>query len=123
LDNDLTNYANKGKQNNSGNGSLMRLAPIPVAFSKDLKTAMDMSGKSSLITHNGLEAQECCRLLAAIIVALINRGDDQIQTKGEGKKEKSENHPKWKQVIDKVCAEFESDIKSVTHLAKSEQEP
>ncbi len=45
-----------------------------------------MSEKSSLITHNGLEAKECCRLMAAIIVALINREDDQIQAKGSGKK-------------------------------------
>ncbi len=28
-------YAEKGKQSNNGNGSLMRLAPIPVAFSSD----------------------------------------------------------------------------------------
>ncbi len=61
--------------------------------------------------------------MAAIIVALINRGDDPIQTKGSGNKEKSENLPKWKQVIDKVCYEFKSKEESVMHLAKSEQEP
>lgn len=49
-----TEYANQGKQNNSGNGSLMRLAPIPVAFSDNVQEAMRLSELSSLTTHNGL---------------------------------------------------------------------
>jgi hypothetical protein len=34
---------------------------------------MKHSALQSLTTHNGLEAKECCRLLAALIVNLIQR--------------------------------------------------
>lgn len=36
-------FTEKGTQNNSGNGSLMRLAPIPVAFRFSKEAAMKYS--------------------------------------------------------------------------------
>lgn len=50
-------YVQEGDQFNNGNGSLMRLAPIPVAFYDDSEKAIDLSVKQSLTTHNGLEAK------------------------------------------------------------------
>lgn len=35
-----TPYAEEGNQYNNGNGSLMRLAPVPVAYSNDLSKAI-----------------------------------------------------------------------------------
>jgi hypothetical protein len=35
----------------------MRLAPVPVAYANNLKDGIDNSGKQSLTTHNGLEAE------------------------------------------------------------------
>lgn len=51
----------------------MRLAPIPVAFSDNTQKGILFAGLQSLTTHNGIEAQECCRLMAAIIIGLMNR--------------------------------------------------
>lgn len=55
----------------------MRLAPVPVAYSDDYEKAVNYSGLQSLTTHNGNEAQECCRLMASIIVGLIHRKDEE----------------------------------------------
>lgn len=51
----------------------MRLAPLPVAFSNQPEKAVALSALQSLTTHNGVEAAECCRLMASILVTLINR--------------------------------------------------
>ena len=65
----------------------MRLAPVPLCFLDDEENAMKYSGLSSRTTHNGQEAKECSRLLALILLRLINR--------------KSEEN--WKEVLDKAC--------------------
>jgi ADP-ribosyl-[dinitrogen reductase] hydrolase len=70
-------FTDKGNQQNNGNGSLMRLAPIPIAFRSNKEEAMKYSGLQSLTTHNGLEAAECSRLLAGLIVTLINRRSEE----------------------------------------------
>jgi ADP-ribosyl-[dinitrogen reductase] hydrolase len=49
-------YTEAGDRFNNGNGSLMRLAPIPVAFSHQLERGVLFSGLQSLTTHNGIEA-------------------------------------------------------------------
>ena len=66
-------YTEEGDRFNNGNGSLMRLAPFPVAFREEPEKAIEYSGLQSLTTHNGVEAQECCKLMADIIVSLIHR--------------------------------------------------
>ena len=58
---------------NNGNGSLMRLGPVPIAYHRDIERAMEVALQQSKTTHNGDEAGECCRLLASIISNLINR--------------------------------------------------
>lgn len=47
-------FTDKGDGFNNGNGSLMRLAPIPVAFSDNIEKAIEYSGLQSLTTHNGI---------------------------------------------------------------------
>ena len=69
-------YTAKEDQFNNGNGSLMRLAPLPVAFSNQPEKAVALSALQSLTTHNGEVAAECCRLMASILVTLINRPKD-----------------------------------------------
>jgi ADP-ribosylglycohydrolase len=61
----------------AGNGSLMRLAPVPIFYRYDAKTAREMAFESSLTTHPGPLAAEACALYAHLIVrALERRGDD-----------------------------------------------
>jgi len=49
-----TDYCIKGDCFNNGNGSLMRLAPISIAYRKNIENAMEISMLSSRTTHNGL---------------------------------------------------------------------
>ncbi len=53
---DQESYTDPGDGFNSGNGSLMRLAPIPIAFRNKPEEAADLSASSSYTTHNGVEA-------------------------------------------------------------------
>ena len=56
----------------SGNGSLMRLAPIPIYFHSDIDIARKYAFESSFTTHPGYIAAEACSLMAYIIVAAIH---------------------------------------------------
>jgi ADP-ribosyl-[dinitrogen reductase] hydrolase len=66
-------FCEEGDGFNNGNGSLMRLAPVGVAVREEGR-GMDVAARQSRTTHNGEEAMECCRLLALILIRLINRG-------------------------------------------------
>jgi ADP-ribosyl-[dinitrogen reductase] hydrolase len=55
----------------AGNGSIMRLAPVPLFFFPDIKEGIRFSGESSRTTH-GLEVCiDACRVLGAMIFAAI----------------------------------------------------
>jgi len=54
-----------------GNGSLMRLVPVPLAFSSHPELAIDLSGLSSRTTHGSPEAIDTCRYLGALIVGAL----------------------------------------------------
>ena len=55
----------------SGNGSLMRLAPIAIFHSSDERAAMHYARESSYTTHPGKIAAECCALQAFLIARAI----------------------------------------------------
>ncbi|MFP4655371.1 MAG: ADP-ribosylglycohydrolase family protein [Methanohalobium sp.] len=54
------------------NGSLMRLAPVPLAFAKKPEIAIKKSGDSSRTTHNSKIAVDACRYMAALIIGALN---------------------------------------------------
>ncbi len=64
----------ENSENTSGNGSLMRLAPVPIAFAKlnSIEEAEIFAANQSKVTHSGEEASEACRLLTNLIINLIN---------------------------------------------------
>ncbi len=62
----------------AGNGSIMRLVPVPMAFVGNPKVAISNAAESSRTTHGAIEAIDACRYLAALIVGAL---------KGEEKKE------------------------------------
>ena len=70
---------NFSKQEN-GNGSLMRLSPLPIAFAKSnvpfheeiIKECLKIAKEQSLSTHNGIEAYQCCMVLSYLIIKNIN---------------------------------------------------
>jgi ADP-ribosyl-[dinitrogen reductase] hydrolase len=57
--------------NTAGNGSLMRLAPVPLFFSNDPAEAIEKSAESSRTTHGTREAVDACRYFAALLVGAL----------------------------------------------------
>jgi ADP-ribosyl-[dinitrogen reductase] hydrolase len=55
----------------AGNGSLMRLAPVPMAFAADPDLATRLSGDSSRTTHAAPAAVDACRFYAGLIVGAL----------------------------------------------------
>lgn len=56
----------------AGNGSIMRLAPVPMFFGKDAGQAIEKSGESSRTTHGAKTCIDACRYLAGLIVGLLD---------------------------------------------------
>lgn len=56
----------------AGNGSIMRLAPVPLFFAPDLDAAVSNSAESSRTTHGAEEAVDACRYLGALICGAAN---------------------------------------------------
>jgi ADP-ribosyl-[dinitrogen reductase] hydrolase len=58
----------------SGIGSIMRLAPVPIFFSGSLPDALEFARRSSRTTHPGDTAAEACAFLAFLLHRALNRG-------------------------------------------------
>ena len=56
----------------AGNGSLMRLAPVPLFFATDPEEAIAKAGESSRTMHGALAAVDACRYYAGLIVGALN---------------------------------------------------
>ena len=65
-------YKPKKKSNNSGNGSLMRLTPIAICFSKDPPLARKYGGESNLTDHPGTMGSDACFFLNFMIARAIH---------------------------------------------------
>lgn len=63
----------------SGNGSIMRLAPVPIFFSNlypnNIPELMDFAGQSSSTTHGSPSCVSACQYMTLILAALIE-GED-----------------------------------------------
>ena len=55
----------------AGNGSLMRLAPVPMWFAPDLAQVRAMARASSRTTHAAPEALDCCELYAELLLRAL----------------------------------------------------
>jgi ADP-ribosyl-[dinitrogen reductase] hydrolase len=63
----------------AGNGSLMRLAPVPLAFAKDPRVAIERCADSSRTTHAAPTAIDACRYYGGLIVgALMGVSKEQL---------------------------------------------
>ena len=71
-------YCGPTNPQTAGNGSLMRLAPVPLFFAQKPETAIILSGQSSRTTHQAVISIDACRYLGALIVGAVNgtRKDD-----------------------------------------------
>ena len=65
-------FSGSTEANAAGNGSIMRLAPVPIAFAANPYEAMRLAGESSRTTHGARTCVDACRYLAGLIVGAIN---------------------------------------------------
>ena len=65
-------YAGSSDPYSAGNGSLMRLAPVPMYFAGDAAEAISRSADSSRTTHGAEEAVDACRYFAGLLVGALN---------------------------------------------------
>ncbi len=68
---DNNTFAGKTADKYGGNGSLMRLAPIPLAYAKDPMRAIHLAGEMSRTTHGAREPVDACRYYAGLIVGAL----------------------------------------------------
>jgi len=67
----------------AGNGSIMRLAPVPMRYAREPSEAIARSAESSRTTHGAVEAVDACRYLAGLLVGLLTgRSKVEVLTPG-----------------------------------------
>jgi ADP-ribosylglycohydrolase len=55
----------------AGNGCIMRLAPVPLAFARRPQEAIERAAESSRTTHGARACVDACRYFAALIVGAV----------------------------------------------------
>jgi ADP-ribosylglycohydrolase len=68
-------YAGSTHPRSAGNGSIMRLAPVPLFFAPHHEQAIYLSGESSRTTHGLPICVDACRYLGALLVGALNGAD------------------------------------------------
>ncbi len=62
----------------SGNGSIMRLAPVPIFYQHSLNDATEFAGESSRTTHGSDLCIDACRYLSTVLVHLMNGNEKSV---------------------------------------------
>jgi ADP-ribosyl-[dinitrogen reductase] hydrolase len=65
-------YSGSTDPQSAGNGSIMRLAAVPMFFAADTTKAVHYSAESSSTTHAAAECLDACRLFGAVLVRALN---------------------------------------------------
>jgi len=65
-------YAGSTDTYSAGNGSLMRLAPVPLFFRANPAEAIHYAGESSRTTHGAMTCVDACRYMAGLILGALN---------------------------------------------------
>ena len=64
-------YCGSTDPKTAGNGSIMRLAPVPLFYAENPEEAVQKSGESSRTTHGAVEAVDACRYLGVLIAGAV----------------------------------------------------
>jgi ADP-ribosyl-[dinitrogen reductase] hydrolase len=65
-------YPGSTSPNTAGNGSLMRLAPVPMFYARNAREAISRCAESSRTTHGAQTAVDACRYYGGLLVAALN---------------------------------------------------
>ena len=63
--------AGSHRPDNAGNGSIMRLAPVPIHYLDTPGQAIELSAVQSTTTHQAPECLSACRLLAEVLIRAL----------------------------------------------------
>jgi ADP-ribosyl-[dinitrogen reductase] hydrolase len=64
-------FAGSADPRSAGNGSIMRLAPVPLFYAQHPQLAIEKAAASSRLTHGATECLDACRYLAALILGAV----------------------------------------------------
>jgi ADP-ribosylglycohydrolase len=64
-------YPSSTNPRTAGNGSIMRLASVPLFYARNPDLAIQMAADSSRTTHGAADAVDACRYLAALLVGAV----------------------------------------------------
>lgn len=64
-------HAGDTAENTAGNGSIMRLAPVPMAYVHDPRAAVERCEESSRTTHQAPAALDACRYFGGLLVGAL----------------------------------------------------
>ena len=64
-------FSGPTSETSAGNGSLMRLAPVPLYYAADPALATRMAGESSRTTHGAGAAVDACRYFAGVLLGAL----------------------------------------------------
>ncbi len=65
-------FAGSTHPSTAGNGSIMRLAPVPLFYASQPDKALEKSAESSRTTHGAQTAVDACRYLGALIIGAVH---------------------------------------------------
>ena len=65
-------YSGPSDKYDAGNGSIIRLAPIPMFYAHEPERAVHFSGESSKTTHQTTACIDACRYFGGVLTALLN---------------------------------------------------
>ena len=91
-------YSGGNLKYSGGNGSLMRIAPIPIA-APTLETAMEWAGEQSKTTHMVEEAVQACELFAGMCFLSIEGGLTKDELLNHPKLQRSDWTPKVAEIL------------------------
>jgi ADP-ribosyl-[dinitrogen reductase] hydrolase len=71
-------FAGSADPGSAGNGSIMRLAPVPILYHRDLDAATRQAVESSRTTHAAPECLEACAFLSRALVRAIRGAPKEV---------------------------------------------
>ena len=69
-------FAGSTDPHSAGNGSLMRLAPVPMFYAESPKEGIEACAESSRVTHGAVTAVDACRYYGALIISYAERRNE-----------------------------------------------
>ena len=111
-------HSGESASSSAGNGSLMRLAPVPMFYAQQPVQAIEQSGESSRSTHGALEAIDACRFFGGLLCAALNGADKDILlgSRHSPINQYWQQHPLTPEIDEVAAGSYKTAIGPVTNL-------